>query len=77
MCFNATLFGETDPVLGYDIGYFIFQKPFIELVIMYFLVAIVALSIYSAIYYIASFNIYFEGIDRQTLRKKCNIETIN
>ena len=76
LCFNATLFGETDPVLGYDIGYFIFQKPFIELVIMYFLVAIVALSIYSAIYYIASFNIYFEGIDRQTLRKSAILKQL-
>lgn len=69
LCFNSTLFGVTDPVFGYDIGYFVFQKPFIELVIMYLLVSVVALSIYSAIYYIVTFNIYFEGIDRQTLKK--------
>lgn len=69
LCFNSTLFGIQDPVFGYDIGYFIFQKPFIELVIMYLLIAVVAMAVYSAIYYIITFNFCFEGIDRQTLKK--------
>ena len=69
LCFNSTLFGIQDPIFGYDIGYFIFQKPFIELVIMYLLIAVVILAVYSAIYYIITFNFCFEGIDRQTLKK--------
>lgn len=69
LCFNSTLFGIQDPVFGYDIGYFIFQKPFIELVITYLLIAVVAMVVYSAIYYIITFNFCFEGIDRQTLKK--------
>ena len=64
--FNSTLFGTNDPVLGYDIGYFMFQKPFIDLIVMYFLVAIIALTIYSALYYIIAFNMFFDGIDRKT-----------
>ena len=76
LCFNSTLFGIQDPVFGYDIGYFIFQKPFIELVIMYFLIAVIALLVYSAIYYIVTFNFYFEGIDRQTLKKSAILKQL-
>ena len=32
--FNSTLFGTNDPILGHDIGYYMFQKPFIELIIL-------------------------------------------
>ena len=66
---NSTSFGKTDPVFGYDIGYFMFQKPFIEFMIMYLLFIVVGVAIYSAIYYIATFNIYFEGISRETIKK--------
>lgn len=65
---NSTGFGMTDPVLGYDIGYFMFQKPFIETMIIYAMAIIVGLTIYTVIYYIAVFNIYFEGINRETLK---------
>lgn len=68
LCFNSTLFGVYDPVFGYDIGYYMFQKPFIELVILYFLIAIVTLTIYGTFYYIITFNVCFDGIDRKTLK---------
>ena len=68
LCFNNAKFGITDPVFGYDIGYFVFQKPFIELVIVYLLFAICASIVYSAIYYIITFNFCFEGVDRKTLK---------
>ena len=66
---NSTSFGKNDPVFGYDIGYFMFQKPFIEFMIMYLLFIVIGIAIYSAIYYIATFNIYFEGISRETIKK--------
>lgn len=69
LCMNSTSFGTTDPVFGYDIGYFMFQKPFIEFMLIYALLLVVGITIYSAIYYIAAFNIYFEGISRETLKK--------
>ena len=66
--FNSTAFEITDPVLGYDIGYFVFGQPFIKLMIQYALFIAVGLAIYTVIYYIISFNVYFEGVDRQALR---------
>lgn len=68
LCFNNAKFGTSDPIFGYDIGYFIFQKPFIEFVIMYLLIAVCASVVYSAIYYIITFNFCFEGVDRKTLK---------
>ena len=66
---NATAFEMTDPVLGYDIGYFIFGQPFIKLMIQYALVVSVGLTIYTVAYYIIAFNTYFDGINRETLKK--------
>lgn len=67
---NSTLFGgATDPVFGLDIGYFVFQKPFIETLLMYAICIIVGITIYTVIYYIAVFNICFDGVDREVLKK--------
>ena len=33
--FNSTWFGINDPVFGMDIGFFLFQQPFIELILKY------------------------------------------
>ncbi len=68
LCFHATSFGMQDPIFGHDIGYFFFQKPFIEFVIAYALILLVAITLYAIIYYIIAFNRYFDGINRQTLK---------
>ena len=65
---NSTMFGIDDPVFGYDIGYFMFQKPFIETILLYAIFIIVGITIYTVIYYIAVFNIYFDGVERETLK---------
>lgn len=69
LCINATGFGITDPVLGYDISFFIFVQPFMQFMIVYLLAIVVGLTIYSALYYIIAFNYYFDGISRETLKK--------
>ena len=66
--FNSTLFGTNDPIFGHDIGYYMFQKPFIELIIWYFLVAVIALTVYGISYYIITFNVCFNGINMKTLK---------
>lgn len=66
---NSTLFGKTDPVFGLDIGYFMFQKPFIETILLYAIGIVVGLTVYTVIYYIAVFNLCFDGVDRETLKK--------
>ena len=68
LCINAAQFGVNDPIFGIDIGYFVFQKTFIQLVLMYAMVAVVVLAIYTVIYYIITFNMFFDGVDRKTLK---------
>ena len=65
---NSTWFGRNDPVFGLDIGFFMFQKPFIETLFMYAIWLIIGLTIYTIIYYIVVFNVCFDGIDRETLK---------
>lgn len=69
MCFNSTQFVVPDPVFGYDVGYFVFIWPFIELIVMYALVAVVAMTVYAALYYVLVFNIFFDGISRESVKK--------
>ena len=76
LCFNSAQFGMQDPIFGLDIGYFIFQKPFIELVIWYFLIAMIVLLIYTVAYYIVTFNMFFDGVDRKTLKNSKLIKQI-
>ena len=66
---NSTEFGKVDPIFGLDIGYFMFQKPFIETILLYAIFIIIGLTIYTVIYYIAVFNLCFDGVDRETLKK--------
>ena len=70
LAFNNTWFTKTDPVFNLDIGYFVFQKPFIETVVLYLIGIFAILSLYVAIYYIIVFNKYLnEGISMETLKK--------
>ena len=47
---NSTWFGKNDPVFGLDIGFFMFQKPFIETLFTYAILLIIGLTIYTIIY---------------------------
>ena len=67
---NSAQFGIYDPIFNLDIGYYMFQKPFIEAIIIYFIILMIVYSIYIATYYIIIFNVYFDkGIDPATLKK--------
>ncbi|MDO5557434.1 MAG: UPF0182 family protein, partial [Clostridia bacterium] len=73
---GTAYFEKKAPIFGYDIGYYIFQKPFIESCLYYLLVLTVALLVYAVIYYIIIFNTYFEGIEKETLKKSNFIKQI-
>ena len=73
---NSTAFEMTDPILGYDIGYFIFGQPFIKFLLRYGLFIVVGLTVYAVFYYIIAFNTFFEGVDRETLRKSSLIKLL-
>ncbi len=69
LAFSNTQFVISDPIFNQDIGYYFFQKPFIEAILFYLIILAVGLTIYTAIYYIIVFNVYFDGVDRQTLKR--------
>lgn len=70
LCMNAAAFEIADPVLGYDISFFIFIQPFMQFMIFYLLAVVVGLTIYAALYYIIAFNYFFgTGIGRETLKQ--------
>lgn len=70
LAFNNAWFTKTDPIFNIDIGYYVFQKPFIESLMLYAIGAMAVLSLYIAIYYIIVFNRYLnEGISIDTLKK--------
>jgi len=73
---SGTSFGTQDPIFGLDISYYIFQKPFIELILFYFVVVYVGLSIYMALYYVIVFNRYFDGIDGKMLKESLFMKKI-
>ena len=77
LAFSNTSFA--DSILNLDISYFIFQKPLIEVILLYIIAIFIAITVYIAIYYIAVFNIYFDGINRETLKRSAFIKqlTIN
>lgn len=68
-CFFNTQFVTTDPALGIDIGFFVFIWPFLEFITMYAMVAVVASTVYAALYYLMVFNICFDGISRESVKK--------
>ena len=65
---NNAQFGISEPVFNMDIGFYMFQAPLIEMILYYVLYIFIGVSIYTAVYYIVAFNIYFDGINGQTLK---------
>lgn len=77
MALNSAKFGISDPIFNLDIGYYMFQKPLIETIIIYFICLMVIYSIYVAFYYIIVFNVHFDkGISPDTLKKNTFIKHI-
>ena len=69
MLTSGTSFGITDRIFNLDISYYMFIKPVITFVILYFTILVLALSAYMLLYYVIVFNMYFDGIDRATLKE--------
>ena len=77
LALNTAWFGITDPIFNLDIGYYMFQKPFIETILLYFVGLMIVYSVYIALYYIIAFNVYFDkGINPETLKKNTFIKQL-
>lgn len=73
---NIAWFGKTDPIFHSDIGYYVFYMPFIEAVISFSIIFLIALVIYVAFYYVVVMNVYLDGVDIETLKKNTFIKQI-
>lgn len=76
LAMNATNFGEFDLLFNLDMRFFIFQKGFIELIIEYGIRLIIGLAIYTTAYYVISFNVFFEAVSGETLKKNTFIKQL-
>lgn len=73
---NSIWIGTSDPIFNLDIGFYFFQKPFIELILFYVVGILIFITLYMAIYYIAVFNIHLGGIDKDILKKSTFIKQL-
>ena len=73
---NQAWFGINDPIFGLDIGFYFFQKPFILMLLYYIVAMLIALTIYTVIYYIIVFNVYLEGVDKELLIKSSFVKRL-
>ena len=66
---NSTSFEIKDKIFNHDIGYYMFQKPFLEYILWFAIITLVAITIYAGIYYIVALNTQFDGVRSETLKK--------
>lgn len=77
LAFNKAYFVETEPVFNLDIGYYVFQKPFIEAILYSFIIVMAIVCIYITAYYLLCFHKFFDkGISIETLKKNTFIKQI-
>lgn len=76
LCSSNASFGIQDPIYNFDIAYYMFQKPLIQMFLLYFMAIIVGLTVYMALYYIIVFNKYFDGIDGKMLKESSLIKKL-
>lgn len=66
---NTTSFEIKDKIFNNDLGYYLFQKPFLEYILWFGIILTVVLTVYSGIYYIIALNTQFDGVRSETLKK--------
>lgn len=76
LCISNTSFGEVDPIFNLDISFFMFIEPLIKMMTIYFISICIGIIIYSFGYYVIVFNKYFDGIDKETLKKSPVMKTL-
>ena len=76
LCASNVSFEKTDLVFNLDISFYIFVEPLIKMIISYIMGIFIFLIAYSIIYYIVIFNRYFDGIDKETLKKSSLVKHI-
>lgn len=73
---NSTSFEIKEQIFNNDIGYYLFQKPFLEYIAWFGIITLVAVTAYAAIYYIIALNTQFDGVSSETLKKSKIVKQI-
>lgn len=73
---NAAVFGQTDPIFGTDIGYYMFTLPFIQTLLIFLMEVLVVAIAYTALYYVITLNVYFDGINGDTLKTNTFVKQV-
>lgn len=76
LCTSNVSFGINDPIFNFDIAFYMFQKPLIETLLGYFILLLIALTAYMAVYYIVVFNKFFNGVDGEMVRNSLLVKKI-
>ena len=76
LCASNAFFAQADPIFKLDISFYMFIEPIVKMAIMYLIILVIGLTVYSSLYYIIVFNKYFDGIDKETLKKSAMMKQI-
>ena len=76
LCISNTSFREVDPIFNLDVSFFMFIEPLLKMLAKYFIFICIAIILYSFAYYVIVFNKYFDGIDKETLKKNSIMKTL-
>lgn len=73
---NIYWFGVNDPVFNNDISYYMYVLPFIKTLIFYCIGIFILNLIYLSLYYVITFNVYLNGVDRNILKDSLFIKQV-
>jgi len=76
LCASNVSFEKTDLIFNLDISFYMFIEPLIKMTISYLIGIFIFLIIYSIVYHIFVFNKFFDGVDKDTLKKSSLIKHI-
>ncbi len=76
LCASNVSFEKTDLIFNLDISFYMFIEPLIKMTISYLIGIFIFLIIYAIVYHIFVFNRYFDGVDKETLKKSSLIKHI-
>ncbi len=67
---NYVPFGTTDPIFHKDIGYYVFQRPFMLSIYQFILALWIVVIIYTAVYYLTMLATYYNTLTLDNLKVK-------
>ena len=73
---NIYWFGINDPVFNNDISYYMYILPFIKTLIFYCIGIFTLNLVYLSLYYVITFNVNLNGVDRKLLKDSLFIKQV-